>query len=110
MLVVIREAKKLFSVICDNSQSQRNFCVKIARRRPTKSTKQRETLQLSSTRPTFFKSCVTSDEGHDTYKKVLWSKENIGIDACYEIRKKFTMLKFSKPHDLFHFHVNYREA
>ena len=110
MLVVIREAKKSFSVIFDNSQSQSNFSVKMTRRRSRKSSKQREALRLSLTRPTFFKFCVTTDKGHDTYKKVLWSKENIGIDAWHEIRKKFTMLKFSKPHDLFHFNVNYREA
>ena len=47
MLVVIREAKKLFSVIGDNSQLQSNFSMKMTRRRPTKSTKQREALRLS---------------------------------------------------------------
>ena len=51
---------------------------------------------------------MTTDKVHDTYKKVLSSKENIGIDAWHEIREKFTMFRFSKPHDLFHFHVNYR--
>ena len=30
-----------------------------------------------------------------SYKKVLSSKENIGIDAWHEIRKKFTMLRAS---------------
>ena len=62
---------------------------------------------------------MATDKGQDSshvnllcsysYKKVLSSKENIGIDAWYKISRKFTMLRFSKPHDLFHFHVNYRE-
>ena len=46
----------------------------MTRQRPTKSTKQREALRLFLTWPTFFKSCVTTDKGHDTYKKVLSSK------------------------------------
>ena len=87
-----------------------NFSVKITRRRPTKSTKQHEVHLLSLTSPTFLKSWVTTDKDRDTYKMVLWGKENIGIDAWHEIRKKLTMLQLSKPHDLFHFHVNYREV
>ena len=34
---------------------------------------------------------MTTDKGHD-YEPLLSSKENIGIDAWHEIRKKFTML------------------
>lgn len=43
-----------------------------------------------------------------SYKTVLLSKENTGIDAWHEITEKFTVFSLSKPHDLFHFHVNYR--
>ena len=58
----------------------------------------------------FFFSILCDDEGHDTESSMLSSKENIGIDAWHEIRKKFTMLRFSKPHNLFHFPFSYRGA
>ena len=111
MLVVIREEKKLFFVICDNSQSQRNFfSVK------NYSPKTDEVYKAARSSPAvlkatnFFKSCLTTYKGLDTERPLLSGKESIGIDTWHKIGKKFTMLRFSKPHDLFYFRVNYSEA
>ena len=90
MLVVTREAKKIFSVICDNSQSQSNFF------REKLLAKTYEVYKATRSSPAvlnvanFLKSCVTTDKGHDTERPLLSIKENIGIDAWHEIRKKFT--------------------
>ena len=59
----------------------------------------------------FFKSCVTTEKGTRLRKNTVpSSKENIELDAWYEIREKFTMLRFPKTQDFFHFYVIYCEA
>ena len=99
MLVVIREAKKLFFVICDNSWSN-SFHEKLLTE-----DLQSNLISLAALNMTNLFKCWSS-----SYKKVLSSKENIGMVAWHEVRKKFTVLRFSKPRNLFHFHVNYNEG
>ena len=77
--------------------------------------KTHEVYKATRSSPAF----LSVTKGHDTsylhlflwsssYNKALSSEENVGIDAWHD--KKFTMLRFTKPHDLFHLDVNYREA